>query len=71
MICFIEAYRGVFGVEPICRVLPTAPSGYHAHAAITRASELASNQARQAENDLKEVKRIHDKSKGRYETRKV
>jgi putative transposase len=33
MIAFINAHREVYGVEPICRVLPIAPSTYHAHAA--------------------------------------
>jgi len=33
MIAFIDDHRGVYGVEPICRVLPIAPSTYHAHAA--------------------------------------
>lgn len=26
MISFIDEYRGVFGVEPICRLLQIAPS---------------------------------------------
>ncbi len=29
MISFIDEHRGVFGVEPICRLLPIAPSTYH------------------------------------------
>jgi transposase InsO family protein len=33
MIAFIDAHREVDGVEPICRVLPIAPSTYPAHAA--------------------------------------
>lgn len=33
MIAFIDDHRGVYGVEPICRVLPIAPSTYHVHAA--------------------------------------
>jgi putative transposase len=33
MIAFIDAHREVYGVEPICRVLPIAPSTYLAHAA--------------------------------------
>jgi len=33
MIAFIDAHRAVHGGEPICRVLPIAPSTYHAHAA--------------------------------------
>ncbi len=33
MIAFTDDHRGVFGVEPICRMLPIAPSTYRAHAA--------------------------------------
>jgi hypothetical protein len=33
MIAFLDDHHGVYGVEPICRVLPIAPSTYHAHAA--------------------------------------
>ena len=33
MIAFIDDHRAAYGVEPICRVLPIAPSTYHAHAA--------------------------------------
>ena len=33
MIAFIDEHRIIHGVEPICRVLPIAPSTYHAHAA--------------------------------------
>ncbi len=29
MISFIDEHRGVFGVEPICRLLPIAPSTYY------------------------------------------
>ena len=33
MIAFIDDHRGAYGVEPICEVLPIAPSTYHTHAA--------------------------------------
>jgi putative transposase len=33
MIAFINDHRATYGVEPICKVLPIAPSTYHAHAA--------------------------------------
>ena len=33
MIAFIDEQRGIYGVEPICRVLPIAPSTYHDHVA--------------------------------------
>jgi putative transposase len=31
MIAFIDAHRAVYGVEPICRILPIAPSTYYEH----------------------------------------
>ena len=33
MKAFIDENREAYGVEPICRVLPIAPSTYHEHAA--------------------------------------
>jgi hypothetical protein len=33
MISFVDDHRAVYGVEPICRVLPIAPSSYHARVA--------------------------------------
>ena len=36
MIAFIDDHRGAHGVEPICKVLPIAPSTYHAHVAKRR-----------------------------------
>ena len=33
MIAFIDNHREVHGIEPICRMLPVAPSTCHVHAA--------------------------------------
>ena len=33
MKAFIDEHRDAYGVEPICKVLPIAPSTYHAPAA--------------------------------------
>ena len=33
MIAFIDDHRVAYGVEPVCKVLPIAPSTYHAHVA--------------------------------------
>ena len=33
MIAFIDDHCGAYGVEPICKVLPIAPSTYHDHVA--------------------------------------
>ncbi len=31
MVAFIDDHRAEYGVEPICQVLPIAPSTYYAH----------------------------------------
>ncbi len=36
MTAFIDAHRDAYGVEPICKVLPIAPSTYYAHVARRR-----------------------------------
>jgi len=36
MVAFIDAHRQEYGVEPICSVLPIAPSTYYAHKARQR-----------------------------------
>ena len=33
MKAFLDENRGTYGVEPICKVLPIAPSTYYVHAA--------------------------------------
>ena len=49
MYAFLDAHREAYGVEPICRVLQIAPSGYYAHraraAAPTRRSARAPRDA--------------------------
>lgn len=43
MTAYIDAYRGGFGAEPICKVLQIAPSNYWRHAARRRNPELRSD----------------------------
>lgn len=56
MIAFIEEHRDVHGVEPICRVLPIAPSTFYTHAAIARDPDLASDRSKQDAIDRKKIK---------------
>jgi len=71
MIAFIDDYRGVFGVEPICRVLPIAPSTYHAHVA-QRADPTLGSARSQRDGMLRaEVRRVHAENFGVYGVRKV
>ena len=46
MIAFIEAHRGVYGVEPMCRMLQIAPSTYYERRAIARDPDRASVRAK-------------------------
>ena len=66
MIAFIDANRDRFGVEPICRVLPIAPSTYHA------ASHRPSSARAVRDGELKtEIARVHAEHFGVYGARKV
>ncbi len=71
MIAFIDEHRGVYGVEPISRVLPIAPSTYHAHMA--KRAEPAKGSARaQRDAELKiGVRRVFDENFRVYGVRKV
>ena len=71
MIAFIDTYRGAFGVEPICRVLPIAPSTYSARASVRRDPGRASTRAKSDAALGGEIKRVHDTRRGRYGARKV
>jgi len=71
MIAFIEAYRVAHGVEPICKVLPIAPSTFYAHAAIARDPDLASDRAKKDVIDRKKIKDAFDDSGKRYGARKI
>lgn len=71
MIAFIDDHRLQYGVEPICRVLPIAPSTYHAHAALRHAPERAPPRARRDGLLRGEIRRVHAENFGVYEVRKV
>ena len=71
MIGFIDDHRGAYGVEPICKLLPIAPSTYHAQAA--RRSDPARLPAR-ARRDVvlaTDIQRVFDANFGVYGVRKV
>jgi len=71
MIAFIDDHRAAYGVEPICRVLPIAPSTYHAHVA-RRADPTRSSARAKRDDALKpEVRRVFEENFGVYGVRKV
>jgi putative transposase len=71
MIDFIDEHRAIYGVEPICRVLPIAPSTYHAHAA--RRADPGKLPARvQRDAALKtEIGRVYEENFRVYGVRKL
>lgn len=71
MINFIDDYRSVFGVGPICRVLEIAPSTFYAFKAAERDPNLVSDRCRQDRVDRVAIKQVFDASRGRYGARKI
>ena len=71
MIGFIDDQRQAYGVEPICKVLPIAPSTYHAHAAGRRDPALLSDRARRDGVLKKEIHRVFTDNYAVYGVRKV
>jgi transposase InsO family protein len=71
MIAFIDEQRGAYGVEPICRVLPIAPSTYHEH--VARQADPSRLPARtQRDVELKvEIRRVFEENLRVYGVRKV
>ena len=59
MIAFIDDHRGTYGVEPICRLLPIAPSTYHARVAQRVDPAEASSRARQDLPLMERIRRVH------------
>ena len=71
MIDFIDDHRGAHGVEPICKVLPIAPSTYHAHVAKRRDPARLSAPARQDVALNGEIRRVFKENFAVYGVRKV
>ncbi len=62
MIAFIDEHRGVYGVEPICKVLPIAPSTYHAHVGRRAASGTLSRRAKRDEILKAQIQRVFEEN---------
>ena len=71
MIAFIDDHREVHGVEPICKVLPIAPSTYHAHVAKRANPEKLSARVRRDMALKPEIARVFAENFEVYGVRKV
>ena len=71
MVRFIDAHREAYGVEPICAVLPIAPSTYYEAKARERD---AARRPRRAQRDaalMPEIRRVWEATRRRYGAKKV
>jgi putative transposase len=66
MIAYIHEHRDRFGVEPICRVLPIAPSTYYQHSGRPPSARALRDAKLKAE-----IARVHAENFGVYGARKV
>lgn len=71
MKAFIDEHRDQYGVEPICRVLPIAPSTYFADAAEKANPDLRSDRAKRDDGLSIEIRRVFDENFQVYGIRKV
>lgn len=71
MVSFIDAHREVYGVGPICWVLPIAPSTYHAHEASRIEPTRRSARAQRDDALGPEVRRVFEQNFRVYGVRKV
>ncbi|MEJ7933999.1 IS3 family transposase [Sphingobium sp. AN558] len=71
MIAFIDDHRDAYGVEPICRVLPIAPSTYHERVAQRQDPTRLSARARQDAALKPEIARVFAENFAVYGVRKV
>jgi len=71
MAAFIDAQRETYGVEPICKVLPIAPSTYHASAARRANPERESARAKRDAVLRERIERVWRENLQVYGVRKV
>ena len=71
MVSFIDAHRGAHGVEPICKVLPIAPSTYYEHLARRADPARLSDRGRRDAALRPEILRVFEENWRVYGVRKV
>ena len=71
MIAFIDDHREAHGVEPICKLLPIAPSTYHDHVAKRRDPTKMSARARRDMALKPAIERVFAENFEVYGARKV
>jgi putative transposase len=60
MVALIDEHREEYGVEPICRMLPIAPSTYYQHKDWEAHPDRRSKRAKRDEELRRQIRRIWD-----------
>lgn len=68
---FIDEHRQTYGVEPLCKVLQIAPSGYRRYAAQRRNPELRCNRAKREAFLLPQIHRVWEQNMKVYGADKI
>ena len=68
---FVEAHRGEYGVEPICRELGIAPSTYYENRAKEANPERQSNRSKRDKELREEIKRVWSENNCVYGAEKI
>jgi len=71
MVSFVDAHRAQYGVEPICKQLPIAPSVYYEAKARQADPALLPARSRRDAQLVGEIERVHKANFGVYGVRKV
>ena len=71
MVAFIDDHRENYGVEPICKVLPIAPSTYYSHKAREADPALRPARAKRDEELRAEIQRVWEANFRVYGVRKI
>ena len=71
MVAFIDKYRKTYGVEPICSVLPIAPSTYYRCKDLEKHPDKRSHRVRRYESLEPEVRRVYEENRSVYGARKI
>ena len=71
MTAFIDQYRSAYGVEPICKLLPIAPSTYYSQVRRRGHPQTEPPRVRRDRELMPQIQRVFDENFGVYGARKV
>lgn len=71
MVDFIDQEKGLYGVEPICNILPIASSTYYNHKRLMKNPHLRSERCKQDEILMEQINRVWQENRCVYGARKV